>query len=348
VGAGGQQEKGTQRELKELKGMSKEDAESLLQGPEGNSIVVVSLQDGKRVEQTYMLRIPEPDMAAAKVIDKDIGYIKLPTFMSKELFVKLFDKGMNLDVQTPGGLQGVVLDLRNNGGGLVSLAKELISFFLRDGVAIHEKKRTSNRLEDITTSMLPPEFSNADFSGPQLTIFKDLQTVPLVILINGSSASASEIVTGALKEARKNTIVIGKRSFGKGVEMSVIQLANCARVAVTSAQYTTPSGQWLHNVGIKPDIEVSQPRDLHEDAQLVMAVKVLHERAAANPSNVVQMTDKEVNPVLGPVPERTEPRTDIDWKQIAHEHRVEAQMLVFGLISALVLLAFLLVRRRKR
>ncbi len=348
VGAGGTD--GGKKELTPLDGqkMTKEAAEKLFQGPEGNSITVVSIQDGKRVESSYTLRVPEPDFADAKVIDKNIGYLKLPTFMSTELFAKLMDKGLNLDVETPGGLQGLVLDLRYDGGGLVDLSKDLIGLLLRQGIAVHEKKRTKWGFEDVTTTITPTHLDSTKLSPPMREVFKDIQTLPLVILVNGSTASASEIVTGALRDSREDTTVVGKRSFGKGVEMSVITLPNCATLAVTSAQYTTPSGQWLHNVGIKPDVEVNQPRDSNEDLQLEKAVQILHQKAESNPVNVVQMTDQESKPLLGPVPERVESPAKVDWSQVAKENRVKLVVTALGVLCAALLVAFLLIARKQK
>jgi C-terminal peptidase prc len=288
---------------KRLEGLSKEEAELLLRKSEGDQLKVTSIQDGNSVNGLYTLHEAAADANAVKVelIDNNLVYMKLPSFMNSQEFGQLLDALLNKEKTTPGGLQGMVLDLRYNGGGMVKLAKILIQTFLNDGVVLHEKKRNNREIIDETTSLIPaPEIMKAEMNPAQLAAFAEFKKLPLVILINGSSASAAEIVTGTLQEARPNTVVVGKRSFGKFVEMNIMPTPDCGLAAIMSAMYTTPKGHWLQGLGLTPDIEVNQPRNSKVDAQLAEGVKWLQVKTALNSANVVTMAPDELK-ILGKV-----------------------------------------------
>ncbi len=246
-----------------LKGMPKSEAEKLLKGADGAQLRIASVQDGVQVENTYTLHAPAQDANAAKadVIANNIAYIKLPSFMDEQGFNDLIMQLVSKDVETPGGLQGIILDLRYNGGGLVPMAKVLIRDLVERGVILNERRRVNGFVVDSKTSIPPlSDMERSKIPAQLVPTLDALKHLPLVVLINGSSASASEIVTGTVKDARPNTTIVGERSFGKGVEMSVRPLPTCGELAVTSAAYTTPKGEWLHNVGVEPDVVVHQPR----------------------------------------------------------------------------------------
>jgi C-terminal processing protease CtpA/Prc len=170
-----------------------------------------------------------------------------------------------------------------------------------NGVILHEKTREGREIVDTTTSVIPePEIMKVGENPAQLVAEDYLKKIPLVIMINGSSASAAEIVTGSLHEARPNTVVLGKRSFGKFTEMSVVPTPNCGEAAIMSAMYTTPQGHWLHGLGITPDIVVNQPRDSKDDAQMIAAVKYLVDKTADNAANVVNLGPGDAQ-ILGKV-----------------------------------------------
>ena len=334
---------------KELKGMSKADAEKLFIGPLGNSLKVKSIQDGKTVEASYMLRAPLPNDAGAKLLKNNIAYLKLPNFMNEQDFGKIVMSMVGMAEGTPGGLQGIVLDLRYNGGGEVDKAKLLISFLLSQGAVISESSRDGRTWTKTDMSILPlGPYSKLKFTASQLAVLKDLQSLPLVVLVNGSSASAAEIVTGALKESRPNTIVLGERSFGKFQEMLMTTLPDCSKVAVTSARYTTPTGKWLQDVGIEPDMVVHQPRDSQDDAQMNAAMELLDKKTAFNPANIVRMPP-ESQPNLGPAPERPAAQAvDTDWVQVARENRTLLAQIGVGILLAGIFGFYLLLSRKKK
>lgn len=333
---------------KDLAGMTKEEADKLFDGPAGGVIKVKSIQDGKIVENDYILKMPLPHEAEAKMLENNIAYLKLPSFMSDEEFDKVVGSMLEMAHKTPGGLQAMVLDLRFNGGGEVNKAKNLVSLLIPHGVTINETSRDGRSVVETRTSILPlGEFSKLKYEEKDLAVLKELQSLPLVILINGSSASASEIVTGALKESRPNTVVLGEQSFGKFVEMIVMPLPNCSQIAVTSGRYTTPSGKWLQHAGITPDIIVHQPRDSNEDAQMMEAMKILKDKTGFNPANVVQMAP-ENTPTLGPVPDRPQPpEADTDYVQLAREHSTLIMQIGVGVLLAGLFGLYLFISRRR-
>jgi carboxyl-terminal processing protease len=288
---------------KALKGLTKEAAEKLLRKSEGDQIEVKSIQSGIPEDGLYTLH-SAPDSAnegKAELVHNNLAYIKLPSFMDPEGFSKLLSSLVVMEMTTPGGLQGMILDLRYNGGGMVDMAKMLIQTLLKDGVVLHEKKRNGAQIVDETTTVIPvPTIMQVGDNPAQLVAVEELKKLPLVIMINGSTASAAEITTGALREARPDTLTLGERSFGKFEEMSVMQTPNCGEAAILSAMYTTPQGHWWQGLGITPDMVVHQPRDSNDDAQMAAAVKWLVDKTALNSANIVNMQPDSLK-ILGQV-----------------------------------------------
>jgi C-terminal processing protease CtpA/Prc len=288
---------------KPLKGLTKEAAENLLRKSEGDQIEIKSIQDRNPVEGLYTLHSAPDDANAANadLIHNNLAYVKLPSFMDTDGFSKLMSKLVVMEMTTPGGLQGMILDLRYNGGGMVDMAKQLIQTLMNDGVILHEKKRMGADIVDETTTVIPqPEIMRVGDNPAQLVAVGELKKLPLVILINGSTASAAEITTGSLREARPNTETLGERSFGKFEEMAVLKTPNCGEAAILSGMYTTPLGHWWQGLGITPDMVVHQPRDSNDDAQMAAAVKWLVDKTALNSANIVTMTPDSTK-ILGTV-----------------------------------------------
>lgn len=335
-----------------LKGMPKEEAEKLLKGADNGQLRIVSVQDGVQVENTYTLHMPAEDANAAKVdvIANNIGYIKLPTFMDVKGFNQLVSMLVEKNMKTPGGLQGVVLDLRYNGGGLVPMAKVLIRLLLDRGVILNERHRVDGFIVDSKTSIpVLSDMEKAALPAEVLPTLAALKQLPLVILINGSSASASEIVTGTLQEVRPNKLVVGERSFGKGVEMTVRPMPTCGELAVTSAAYTTPGGKWLHNVGIEPDVVVHQPRGAVDDAQLAYGVQWLLDKTRTNGANVAQLPPGDQTILGTPAPRPLEVVKVVTWQDRIMQYREPIKRGAVGLLLLSILGGYVwLTRRRKR
>ena len=231
------------------KGMSILDAAKRIKGPR-NTIVHLSIyREGKNGEDGQKLefdvkrgKIPLESIREARVLDGGIGYIRISDFKKntareiKKEMARLADEGM----------KSLVLDLRWNPGGLLTASQDVSELFLpRGNLVTYTKGRetgdaTDNlRLETRRTPVLPLDF-------------------PMVLIVNGSTASSSEIVTGAL-QYYKRAIVIGEQTYGKGSVQTIIQLAQPkgSALRLTTALYYTPAGVTIHNMGIRPDIEVA-------------------------------------------------------------------------------------------
>ena len=187
-----------------------------------------------------------------EMLSDDIGYLKLTQFKhstSEEARAGLRD----LIKQ---GMRALILDLRNNGGGLLDASVKIVSMFVRSGMVVETKGRSERANEKY----------NVDKS-------QYLTNAPMVVLINGGSASASEIVAGALND-RGRAKLIGEKSFGKGSVQTLFPLTDGSGVYVTIARYYTPSGKVIDHVGLSPDIEVKgEPdRDIAKDVQLQRAI----------------------------------------------------------------------------
>lgn len=188
----------------------------------------------------------------SQMLSDDIGYLKLTQFKHKtddEAKTALKDLIKN-------GAKALILDLRNNGGGLLDASVKISSFFLKNGFVVETKGRS--------------ERANEKYYVDKKAFVTDM---PMIVLINGGSASASEIVAGALND-RGRAKLLGEKSFGKGSVQTLFPLTDGSGVYVTIARYYTPSGKVIDHVGLTPDIEVKgEPdKDINKDAQLLAAM----------------------------------------------------------------------------
>ncbi|MGB8181690.1 MAG: S41 family peptidase [Stellaceae bacterium] len=222
-----------------VSGMSLNDAVEKMRGPIGSEIKLV-IRRGTQQPFTVAIRraVVKVQSVRSHLIDNDVGYIRISSFNEqadsgvhaaiKSLMEKSHDK-----------LAGVVLDLRNNPGGLLDQAVAVANDFIGQG-------------EIVSTRGRHPEDAQRFDAKPGNDISKDL---PMVVLINGGSASASEIVAGALKDHHR-AVLLGTRSFGKGSVQTIIQLPGHGAMRLTTARYYTPSGRSIQATGIEPDIVV--------------------------------------------------------------------------------------------
>jgi carboxyl-terminal processing protease len=187
------------------------------------------------------------------MLEQGIGYIRIAVFQQETS--EEFKSAINqLQVDSP--LQGLVLDLRNNPGGLMPISVEVADTLIDQGLLLY----TEGRLPD----------ANKQYYAT----YGDLTNgAPIAVLINGGSASASEIVAGALQDQERATI-IGTQSFGKGSVQSVIPLGDGRAIKLTTAHYLTPSGRFIHGYGIEPDIiiESTKPKTGTNDPQITQAI----------------------------------------------------------------------------
>jgi carboxyl-terminal processing protease len=264
----------------ELSQLTATEVTKLLSGKVGERLTVVAVWDGKdhEIELTFA-EVQEAGVQAG-ILPGKIGYIRLPTFVSEETVGEFIQILGQMYTRSKGDLNGLVIDLRYNGGGLVTMALTVSSLFIENGTIVKTTTRDDRNITETAYKVGPIPQYLVDKMPKQMTEFQRfLQTVPLVILTNGSTASASEITTGALRD-NKRAVVIGTHTFGKAVGYNRTGLATGGVLQITSLSYLTPSGTDIGGKGIMPDQLVEQPREgTEDDVQLMAAHKYLMELA---------------------------------------------------------------------
>ena len=245
----------------QVQGKTLSEAVELMRGPVGTSLELTIRRKGLRKALVFEItrEIIEVKSVKSKIIDDSVGYIRLTAFNENSSNqvknkIKKFKKN---------NINKFILDLRNNPGGLLSQAVKISDFFLNNGEIVSTKSRKS--------------FENRKYFAKKGDII-DGET--LVVLINNGSASASEIVAGALKD-HKRAILIGNNSYGKGSVQSIIPLKNKGAIRLTISKYYLPSGKSISGTGITPDIRVVESSDefridTETDNQLDFAITLLN------------------------------------------------------------------------
>ncbi|KAJ57421.1 peptidase S41 [Actibacterium mucosum KCTC 23349] len=224
-------------------GLTLDQAVELMRGPVGSDIIITVVREG--IDEPFDVTITRDTIKLTAVRSRLVGntiVLRVTTF-NDQTYPNLEDK-FNKAVEELGGLEnvnGVVLDLRNNPGGLLTQAVRVSDAFLEAGEIVSTRGRN------------PVDSDRFNANPGDLTEGK-----PVVVLINGGSASASEIVAGALQDHRR-AIVVGTKSFGKGSVQTVMPLAGNGAMRLTTARYYTPSGRSIQALGVSPDIVVAQP-----------------------------------------------------------------------------------------
>lgn len=225
------------------------DAVKLLRGPAGTSVSINVIREGEKESKDYTLVREVIKIPSVKywVVKPNIGYIRLLQFIQTS--AEDLEKAMiHLEKEK---VTAIVLDLRNNPGGLLTAAVEVARKFIPKGDVVSIRGRDGEK-------------------NTYSSFFQSHPMLPLVVLINEGSASASEIVAGAIKDSRRG-ILVGKKSFGKGSVQTVLSLNDGSALAMTTALYYTPSGVNIHKKGIHPDIEVDLPRLTDADREKIKA-----------------------------------------------------------------------------
>ena len=229
---------------KTMIGMSLNDAVDKMRGPPNSKIVLTIKRQNvdKPLEMALIRETIHIQVVKYRMEPHDIGYIRLSQFTEQaEIGVKQAVR--NLKQQNNGKLRGIILDLRNNPGGLLDQAVAVSSAFIERGEIVSTRARHSD------------ESQRWDAKGTDI-----LDGAPMVVLINGGSASASEIVSGALQDHHR-AVLLGTRSFGKGSVQTVIPLLGNGAIRLTTARYYTPSGRSIQALGIRPDVQVQEMRE---------------------------------------------------------------------------------------
>ena len=232
---------------KSTQGFSVDEAVKSLRGPKGSAVkITIQSQGDKNPREVVLVRdIIYVKSVNSKLLDGRIGYIKLSQFQEKtsEELVKAIEE---LESGDRGELNGLILDLRNNPGGLLTQAVEVADEFIDEGLIVSVK----GRVEDQSTEYYATKEDNTP-------------GYPIVILVNKGSASASEVVAEALQD-KKRAIILGTKTFGKGSVQSIIKLEDGSGLKLTTAKFYAPSGRSINQVGVIPDVivEDSQGKDL--------------------------------------------------------------------------------------
>ena len=246
----------------QVQGKTLSEAVEIMRGPVGSDIELTVRRRGVKKALTFTLtrEIIEIQSVKSDLLDKNIGYLRLTSF--NENSASQIKKRIN-DLDKNKKLKGFILDLRNNPGGLLSQAIKITDYFLDNGEIVSTKSRKASENRKWFAR-------DGDLTDGR----------PLIVLINYGSASASEIVAGALKD-HKRAIILGENSYGKGSVQSIIPLRNDGAIRLTIAKYYLPSGTSISEVGVTPDININEEGEdfkikTETDNQLNYALKLLN------------------------------------------------------------------------
>lgn len=263
--------------------MSLQDAVDKMRGKAGSQVVLTVLRKGEKAPLTFRLTRQIIHIASikSKMLDNNFGYIRITQF--QEPTAKLMrDAILSLKSKNQGKLNGIILDLRNNPGGLLDTAVQVVNNFL-------DSKKTHNKFNNTivyTEGRLPEAQYSAKATGEDI-----LNGAPIVVLINGGSASASEIVAGALQDYRRG-LIVGMTSFGKGSVQTVIPLDKTHAIKLTTALYHTPSGRVIQNIGIVPDVQIEE-------------LKIVNDKVAQDTAMIEPIKEYQLKNHLQTKPEKT-------------------------------------------
>jgi carboxyl-terminal processing protease len=239
-----------------VKGLSLNDAVKLMRGKPGTSIALTIIRKGeeKPLKITVVRDIIKVASVKSRLLDKRYAYLRISQFQSHTTS-DLLKALKRLEKEADDTLQGMILDLRNNPGGVLNAAVSVSDAFLQSGLIVYTQGREGD-------SQLRFEAAPDDV----------LNGAPIVVLVNEGSASASEIVAGALQD-QKRAVIMGSQTFGKGSVQTIIPISDSSAVKLTTARYYTPSGRSIQAEGIKPDIELEEVKVSKIDSNGVKPIK---------------------------------------------------------------------------
>ena len=227
-------------EGKKIEGLELSKVVSMIKGEEGTFVKVTVLRDGKEIEFNLERKKLEVDTVNYRMEDrsgKKIGYISVSEF--DEVTASQFKNAISeLNKE---GMEGLVIDLRDNPGGLLDVTCEMLDRMIKKGLLVYTVDKNGKRVDEDATD-------------------SDSFDKPVAILVNGNSASASEVFSGAMKDYKAATLV-GTRTFGKGIVQSIVPFGDGTAMKVTVSKYYTPNGVNIHGTGIEPDVVVELSKD---------------------------------------------------------------------------------------
>lgn len=224
----------------DVTGMTTSEVVTLIRGEEFTTVDLTLIRDGETVEYTVERRKVESPTVHYEMLENNIGYIQITEF--DDVTTDQFTEAMA--VLKGQGMQALILDLRSNGGGNLSTCIDIANQLLPKGIVVYTEDKYGNR-EEYTCD------GKRKFDKP------------MVVLVNGYSASASEILTGAIKDYGIGTIM-GTTTYGKGIVQQIMSLKDGTAVKMTISKYYTPKGNYIHDIGIEPDIEVEFDADAYK------------------------------------------------------------------------------------
>ena len=234
---------------RDITDMELSSAVALIKGDKGTSVTLEVIRGTERLTFSAVRDAVEAKTVAYTLLDNNIGYLSISQF--EEVTTKQFKAAVE-DLQSQ-GMKGLVIDIRNNPGGLLDTVVGMLKYMLPDGLIVYTEDKQGNRKE---------------YKGQD----NDEFNLPLAVIVNGNSASASEIFAGAIQDYGKGTI-IGTQTYGKGIVQTVKPLTDGSAIKFTIAKYFTPKGQDIHGKGVTPDMVVEYDTDADVDTQLDAAIK---------------------------------------------------------------------------
>lgn len=234
---------------RDITGMELSSAVALIKGDKGTSVTLEVIRGTERLTFSAVRDAVEAKTVSYTLLDNNIGYLSISQF--EEVTTKQFKAAVE-DLQSQ-GMKGLVIDIRNNPGGLLDTVVGMLKYMLTDGLIVYTEDKQGNRKE---------------YKGQD----NDEFNLPLAVIVNGNSASASEIFAGAIQDYGKGTI-IGTQTYGKGIVQTVKPLTDGSAIKFTIAKYFTPKGQDIHGKGVTPDMVVEYDTDADVDTQLDAAIK---------------------------------------------------------------------------
>ena len=234
---------------RDITDMELSSAVALIKGDKGTSVTLEVIRGTERLTFSAVRDAVEAKTVSYTLLDNNIGYLSISQF--EEVTTKQFKAAVE-DLQSQ-GMKGLVIDIRNNPGGLLDTVVGMLKYMLPDGLIVYTEDKQGNRKE---------------YKGQD----NDEFNLPLAVIVNGNSASASEIFAGAIQDYGKGTI-IGTQTYGKGIVQTVKPLTDGSAIKFTIAKYFTPKGQDIHGKGVTPDMVVEYDTDADVDTQLDEAIK---------------------------------------------------------------------------
>ena len=268
---------------KAVKGLTLTDAVRIMRGRPGSDIILTVVREGsnKPLKFTITRAVIKIQSVKSKLLEPGYGYLRITQFQAATT-KNLLSAMKKLETENKGRLKGLIVDLRNNPGGVLNTAVSVTDAFLDSGLIVYTEGRVVD--SKLSFSATPGDLMNG---------------APIVVLVNGGSASASEIVAGALQDHHR-AVVMGTRTFGKGSVQTILPVSNGAALKLTTARYFTPNGRSIQASGIEPDIVTeeatvtrAEARDRLREADLTRHLEGTSEPAPEKPSKKPEPEAKE-------------------------------------------------------